>query len=262
MASSLIPSDNPSVFDGLSPSTLQALAYPSPLPLGIAGLIFDWIGDERIELRSDITDSWVENNTVINDQIALHPERFTVDASTAEVVFSPTVPNPAPPQPANPLPLNEPFVPVLTPGAQQAADANAAQASTTSAGTNSLYGYYLSKQGGSLTKQERVMGYIYQLWLGRCRFTVETPWGIFKDMVIEMADGVQTEETNGRTDHKITFKKFRIAQEVTVTEVQFSGRAFPQATESDPSLNGNIGQLDVTSRGTAQILGNWRAATQ
>ena len=109
MSTNLINSDGPSVFAGLSATQKQALAYPSPLPPGIAGLIFDWTGKERLELRSDATDSYTEDNTAIHDQIALTPERFTLDASTAEVIFSPIQPSGSPPQPANPLPLNGPM---------------------------------------------------------------------------------------------------------------------------------------------------------
>ena len=63
MATNTIPSDNPSIFDNLSSVQDLIYAYPSPLPNGIAGLVFDIRGEERMEFRSEITDHWVEDNT-------------------------------------------------------------------------------------------------------------------------------------------------------------------------------------------------------
>ena len=260
MSSNIIPSDSPSIFDGLSPDKQLALAYPSPLPPGIAGLVFDWKGTEKLELRTDITDSYIEDNSAIHDQAALVPERFTVDASTAEIVFAPTQAGGLPPQPANPLPLCGPMVPVLSPGAAQASAAQSAStASSWGPGTTNLFGYFGNLTGGTLTRQATVMAFIYQLWLGRQRFTVETPWGIFKDMMIELADGTQPEETEGRTDHHITFKKVRFAQDPAVSPQQLAGRSFDQAAAANPSLNGNIGQTVLDDQTVQQTFNNMAA---
>lgn len=332
MATNTIPSDAASIFDALSASQKNALAYPSPSPGGIAGLIFDWVGEERLELRSDITDSWLEDNTAVNDQIALYPERFTVDASTAEVVFAPNNTSTNPSQPLNPLSLNIGMVPTLTPGAasslastainglvpgviasslsgltailaqsasqvlaqtvqtqgvfsalpstlgpaligslgsdgsQSAGNALGQAANSTDTAVaetpNGLYGYYQGLNGSNPpNRQVSIMGFIYQLWKGRVLFTVETPWGIFTSMAIELSDGVQPQETEGQTDHKITFKKVRIAGDPTDSSGQQLGRSNNQAAEGNPSLNGNIGQSEISSQLTTQILNGWTAPT-
>lgn len=328
MASNVVPSGKPSVFDALTTSQKTALAYPSPLPGGIAGLIFDWVGNERLELRSEITDAWVEDNTAIHDQIALLPEKFTVDASTAEIVSMPGPTPSAPTQPLNPLPLVAGLIPSLTPGgavalaaravngavrgvipaalngvssvlANRAAsligqvagrlpglptlpptmglvlgavlDASSAQTVGAALGQapNSalaavpdepagLWGYYQGigeKFEGNY--QATVMGFIYQLWKGRVLFTVETPWGIFDSMAIELAEGLQPDDTAGRTDHKITFKKVRIANAVEVSSSSLLGRSFQQASEAAPSVNGNVGLASLSFQKASQILGGW-----
>jgi hypothetical protein len=258
MSTNTIPSDTPSVFDALtSNGSISAIAYPSPFPSGIAGLVFDWTGEERLELRAEVTDSWVEDNTAVNDQMALNPERFILNASTAEIVFNPAAASSAPPQPANPFPLNSPMVPQLTPGAQAAQVANSAPSAAAAQGTTNLYQYYLGLQANSPSRQATIVGFIYQLWKGRVLFTVETPWGIFDSMVIELADAVQSEETTGRTDHKITFKKFRIVQDGALTPDSLLGRAFNQASEADPNLNGNVGQTTYSDQQSQQLIGNW-----
>ena len=257
MSTNLIPSDKPSVFDGLTPTQKVALAYPSPLPPGIAGLVFDWTGKERLELRSDITDSYTEKNTTIHDQIALPPERFTLDASTAEVIFSPVQPSGAAPQPANPLPLNAPMVPALTPGAQQAQDANAAPVASPSASSTTLFSYYKSLQSAAPTRQALIVGFIHQLWKGRCLFTVETPWGIFDSMAIEISDSEQPEETDGQTDHRITFKKFNVAEDVEVNPAALAGRSYDQAFAASAPPIGNIGQVAFSQQQTDQTIQGW-----
>ena len=257
MSTNLINSDGPSVFAGLSATQKQALAYPSPLPPGIAGLIFDWTGKERLELRSDATDSYTEDNTAIHDQIALTPERFTLDASTAEVIFSPIQPSGSPPQPANPLPLNGPMVPTLTPGAEQAQAANAAPTASPSASSTTLFSYYKSLQSAAPTRQALIVGFLYQLWKGRCLFTVETPWGIFDSMIIELCDSEQPEETLGQTDHRITFKKFNLAGDPELSISALAGRSYDQAFADSPSLNGNIGQVQFSQQQTDQTIQGW-----
>jgi|GEM_PF-1826001 hypothetical protein len=328
MASNIIPSDSPSVFAALSSSQQNAIAYPTPLPGGIAGLIFDWVGEERLELRADITDSWVEDNTAIQDQIALSPEKFVVDASTAEIVFTPGPAPAAPSQPANPFSLLGQLLPSLTPGAaaslafraingaipgvfpasqagltsvlassaaaavgkaaaglpnlarlpptlqmllepvmgfgasQSAAVAlgSAADSADTAAPVqpSGLWGYYQSV--GAIipeNSQATVMGFIYQLWKGRVLFTVETPWGIFDSMAIELADGTQPQDTIWRTDHRITFKKVRVVGELNVTPSTLLGRAWNQASEANPDQPGNIGQNVLSDQQVQSIMGNW-----
>ena len=46
--------------------------------LGIGGLAFDIFEEHKVELQSDITDHYVEDNTAIQDQIANRPLKFTL----------------------------------------------------------------------------------------------------------------------------------------------------------------------------------------
>lgn len=98
-------------------STLEDLALirPQNPPEGISGFLFDIIGDESISLESDITDNFLENNTAIQDQIALRPEIITVHGLVAELTNA-NKPKPVFNPPADPLPLNTPMVPVKSPG--------------------------------------------------------------------------------------------------------------------------------------------------
>lgn len=332
MASNAFPSDKPSIFDGLDASQKKAFAFPTPLPPGIAGLVFDWTGEEKLSLRSEITDSFVEDNTAIQDQIALLPETFSVNSTTAEVVFLGPKPSYSPPQAFNPLGLLASLVPSLTAGAANALAARAltaisvaalpagvvnpgssktgniaaalaastlsqlsaslssislipgtmgpalsgilgfgvggiagsalgsvpsSPATTASAATTSLYSYYQGLRSSGPTKQAAIVGFIYQLWKGRVLFTVSTPWGVFENMAIEIAESTQPAETNQQTDHQITFKKMNFAQELTVSLTAKAGRARAQAAAAAPGVNGNIGQVDLSALGSSQVYQTW-----
>ena len=58
--------------------------YPDAAPIA---LYFDIIQEHSINLQSQITDNWLENNTVVNDHIANSPLTITLRGLAGEVVF-------------------------------------------------------------------------------------------------------------------------------------------------------------------------------
>ena len=255
MASSLvIPSDSPSIYDSLSTLDSQAIVQPNNPPPGIAGFLFDIPQDERVRLESRITDYFVEDNTTIQDNIALLPETFTVKGLIAEIIgFDPNS-NSGTPQATIPdaLPPNPTMTPVFTPQATQiqAQNAQAANAtSTTVQQSTSLYDYYLNKspQPPKVTRQSSVFGYFYQLWKGRALFSVQTPWGIFNNMAILSIDALQEEDSIYKSNFTITFKKIRIAGDATVVTGNLAGRAVAQALAPAPVNQGIAGQATTTT---------------
>lgn len=87
MANNLIPSDNSGIFVGLNNSAQgRAVISPSTLPVGVAGFVFDIEGEETFELRSEISDHYVERNTTIQDQWGRLPERVTLKGYVGELV--------------------------------------------------------------------------------------------------------------------------------------------------------------------------------
>lgn len=256
----IIPSDQGSIYDVLkrlssSQSQLALIRPNNPAP-GIAGFLFDIVGDEAIELTTDTTDHYVEDNTAIQDQAALRPEKVTVRGLVAELVLV----NPREEQVApvtNSLPTNPGFEPELTPGATQTLDeteeTDALQDNGIESG-QSLYGLYKQQasQRPNQSRQEQVFGYFYQLWKGRQLFTVQTPWGVFTNMILEMGRSEQLEDTRFRTDMTLTFKKIRVAESVTVNVGQIAGRASFQ--RANVSQNGTAGTPQVTAQEEASLL--------
>ncbi len=263
MGQNIIPSDSVGFFEALQKlSTNQqqlALVRPNNPPAGIAGFLFNIVGDEDIELRSDITDHFTEANTPVQDNIALLPEIVTVRGIVAELAqVAPVSPAIAPLE--DTLLPNPNMVPQLTPGAAQTAVLSAETKTRQDAALTdgqSLYGVYERTfgQNPDQTRQTNAFLYFYSLWQSRELFTVETPWGFFTNMAIEVFRSEQPEDTKYKTDFTITFKKIRIAQSVTVNLGQLAGRL--QSSQSPLSQNGNAGLAEPSTNERASLLYKW-----
>ena len=255
----IIPSDSPSIFELLkSLSTLdqQAIVRPNNPPPGLAGFLFDIPENDEMILRSNITDSYVEKNFAIQDNIALAPEEYTVRGLVAELVaVTPTTQKVA--NVTDPLP-NAPFLePELSQYDEETQTQFVANETATSAAATSnqsLFGFYQAKSTPppNQTKQARILGYFYQLWWGRQLMTVETPWGIMTNMAISLVKAIQGEESRFLSTFTVTFKKIRFVDTITVNIGQLAGRA---AMQSAPvTNNGNAGKTPVSTTDQQSLL--------
>lgn len=272
----LVPTDLSSIYDKLGTlSTSEsrlALVRPNNPPPGIAGFLFDVVDDDGSELESDITDHYIEDNTAIQDHIALRPETVTVTGRVAELVRAVPVTKPVT-EVTNPLPLIPDLMPTLTPGSQEREDAELLAQTEGEAAiqfSQDLYGFYQnnSRQQPGQTKQSYIYGYIYQLWKGRQLFSVETPWGIFENMAILSASVKQGPESRSVSEFTITFKKIRVARTINVLPGLLEQRAvFDQNNSGNldflagrsvfqrsPTVeNGIVGQTPFTNAQTLQF---------
>lgn len=249
------------VIRALSTLDQKAIVRPNNPPPGIAGFLFDIVLDDNVELESDITDHYIEDNTAIQDQIALKPARVTVRGIVAELTTAKTVVDQLV-KATNPLPLEPLLLPVFTVGADQSmADAAAAAQGATSAATasQSIFALYNNRAPTQprQTRQSAAFLYFYDLYKSRQLFTVETPWGFWVNMAIESLRATQPEETKYASEFTITFKEIRIAQDITVDLGQLAGRNAPQASASQPSQNGNVGKSDATDQQEQSWLYRW-----
>lgn len=358
----VIPSDRPSIYDQLTTLDRAAIVRPNNPPAGIAGFLFDYDVEEFMDLLSEITDNAIEDNTSLQDNIALLPERITLRGMIAELTDAgaevpvvvatpaplPLVPGLFPPfASAQSLVFGALFGTGLDPVTASILDAGLSAAGSvngsigpfsaeaivrtvagelslviavsnpvlaainaavnyavksltggnsatsaaisaainvavgnvigagltpdvselitqsvnasiaTTAGTNpgplagasaSMYQYYLNRspvQPGE-TAQSLANGYFYQMWRGRQLFSVETPWGVMNDMALLNVRAEQGEDTKSSSTFALTFKKIRIAKNVSVNLGTLAGRAVFQAAADSPSQNGTAGQTPAT----------------
>ena len=121
MATNIVQSDKPSIYDTLStlrtanPDQYAAIVRPDNPPAGIGGFVFDIPGDEEVRMKANISRHYVESNVPIADHIALEPEQITLRGMVAEiaVVQKTIVPTS---RAVGVLPLCCPMMPRLTAG--------------------------------------------------------------------------------------------------------------------------------------------------
>ncbi len=223
-------------------------------------LLFHYEGEQTVALESDITDHFVENNTAIQDQIAVKPEmitthgfigelndvapsflaplKFAADKLTAIGSYQPALSTTAL------LAYSEAFLLYQT-ASNVANTAVSAWNSLTGQGGESV----INEQGITLqsnqTKQQAMFQQFYGYWRNRTLFTVQTPWAIFQNMAIKSLRAIQDAETDVITDFEVTFKMIRTAAtsfSASGQNVSYSGRAGSQASslqdEGTSSPNG------------------------
>lgn len=202
----------------------QPYALPGPLEtLNNSALpnsfLFNYEGEQAVILESDITDHYIENNTAIQDQIALKPVQITTQGFIAELNdVVPTVLSNFN-QLAQKLSTISAFTPSLSASAQIAYNtafqlyqtANNAATAAVSA-WESISNPLIPQISQNQTKQQKAFNLFYGWWAGRYLFSVQTPWQIFQNMAIKTLRPVQSAETNTITTFEITFKQIRTVQ--------------------------------------------------
>lgn len=235
-------------------------------------ILFNYEGEQSVALTSDITDHYIENNTPIQDQWALKPERVTTNGFVGELNDI----APAALQPlktiAEKLTTISGYVPSLSTTALLAY-ANAFQLYQTGSsvldsavqtwasingddGQSVINGAGITKASNQ-TKQQIYFQQFYGYWKNRTLFTIQTPWAIFQDMAIESLRAIQDGETRVITDFEVTFKLMRFAStQITSDQLfdsnNFQGRALNQGA---PIVNLGTSTLEASPVSFASALG-------
>lgn len=211
-------------------------------------LVFNYEGEQTVSLTSDITDHFVEDNTAIQDQIALRPEvvttngfigelndvvpkaletlKFLADKLTTVGAYLPSISTTAL------IAYNEAaFAYSVDANAENAAVA-AWQTVTGTGGENVISSTGLATAFKNQNKQQEAFQQFYGYWRKRTLFTVQTPWAIFQNMAIQNLRAIQDAETRMITDFEISFKVIRFANTsiISNTGSNFQGRATQQAS--------------------------------
>lgn len=239
-----------------APSYQKNTAKPPP------AILFNYEGEQSLQLQSDITDHYIEDNSAIQDQIALKPEMYTVQGFVGEL-------NNVAPAALKPL---KTIAEKLTPIAAYApalsitatlAYARAFQAYQTGANLlNSAVGVWSTINGGgdfsggqgvingnglavgdkkTQTQQQIYFQQFYGYWRSRTLFTIQTPWAVFQDMAIERLNAVQDPETRVITDFSITFKLMRFASTLTLFTGQLDSSNFQGRGAASASSEVDLG---------------------
>lgn len=229
----LVSPQNTVGYQPLNPVQANGLPSLAPTP---AAFVFHYEGEQTVDLESDITDHYVEDNTAVQDQIALKPEIVNTDGFIGEL-------NDVPPAflapvqaAAQKLTTVVAYKPQLTTTAliaysealflyQTAANAVNSALSTVSSignaitgnGGQAVIGANGLAQGSAQNRQQTAFQQFYVYWKNRTLFNVQTPWAVFQNMAILKLKAIQDAETNVISDFHVTFKMIRVASTLTLS---------------------------------------------
>lgn len=213
-------------------------------------ILFHYEGEQSVSLQSDITDHFVEDNTAVQDQIALKPIMVTTHGFIGELNNVPPLGLQTLKTAADKLTIIGPYTPQLSITAQLAYNeaflayqsatklANAAVSawSSVSNAVSGSDGNAVIDAEGDLTlgsvqnEQQKYFQQFYGYWVKKTLFTVQTPWAVFENMAILNLRAIQDAETNVITDFEVSFKQIRNAfSAFSGIPTSFAGRSASQA---------------------------------
>jgi hypothetical protein len=213
--------------------------------------LFNFEGEQSVDLQSDITDHYIEDNTALQDQISIKPPIIRTQGFIGELndIAPPAL---APVKAlANKLTLVSAYTPALSVSALLAYNTAFALYQTAQNAVNSAVAAWSSINGTggesvitgkgtfeyqfnglpNQSKQQLAFQQLYGFWNLRTLFTVQTPWAVFQNMAIQSMRPIQDADQAFITTFEMSFKQIRIAQSTTSTLIgnNLQGRAAQQA---------------------------------
>lgn len=228
--------------DGASYLDLNNFALIAPKDAkGISGFVFDVTEREEIELSSDVTDHYTEDNSFLNDHIVVKPNMIRLSGFIGELAFKPPEGAQARLQELeNRLTVVDAYLGQFT-GSMGAKLAGAVGKTETALQTINNYieqsknfvDFLNGDQGLFLSKQKDAFYNFTALQKMKAIVSVTLPWGFFSSMVITSLSFRQGAETQYWSEISVTLKEMRFAEVKTTNfeENLFATRSEMQESE-------------------------------
>ena len=262
-----IPSSDQLIVYADTASALVSQYVVAPIAqLGIAGFNLSIVKIYKSELKSDVTDHFVEKNVAYQDQIALKSEIFTITGVVGELVYQNTKGQSTIQKLATKLTTISGFLPVLTDAGKQLQSSvvGAQTAGGTSAYLNAALGSGIDlyqtfkKLNPPKTKQAAAYNYFAALRNGRQLISFDTPYGFKSSFVIWEFSFMQPEKTDGYSEVELVLKQIQVATTKTVPfdSTMYSGRTAAQLSSpvGQTNLQGLPVSFDTTLTNNLQNL--------
>lgn len=198
---------------------------------GIDGFLFDIAMTDNITHTAQITDHYAEDNSYIQDHVAIAPMTITLVGKVGELVYTRASGITFLKAMADRLtPLG-----VLTPSQSLQAQKAISAFETAKSAYKSLEKNYrtlsdLISGKETLNRQQEAYAKLEGFFLGRSLLSVETPWKTYQNMVIESLAADQDESSNMETTFTVTFKQMRFV-EIKTAQAKMVGRAKQQISQ-------------------------------
>jgi len=204
---------------------------------GIGGFLFGYLGDVNVSLEADITDHYAENNTAIQDHVALRPVEVTMRGFVSELTMQKpqgVVGALAAAQSA--LTQVPAYIQKYTPGVTQTLQKAVTQVQNTVNTINQTLAKaqnIISLFPGAppqVSKQAKAYSQLSTAMKQKLPMTIDTPYGMMTNMLIKKITFVQPEDTQSWSDITVTLKQINFVEVETVADNgSFAGRLAQQA---------------------------------
>ncbi len=191
----------------------------------INGLAFDYAGEVKAELSADVTEHYMEDNSFVQDHVALRPKRVTMKGIIGELVAGPQLSGV--PGFLQSLQSGLTTLPAYLGGyAPEQATKLAKTVTQVQKISSQLTAVYstgknilslFKNSAPSPTRQGQIYAALEAYFEQRVPFTIVTPFRVYNNMVIEALIAVQPEDTKFLSEFTITLKEIRKAS-VTVVD--------------------------------------------
>lgn len=230
---------------------------------GIGGLVFDIEGTTISNLTADITDHYAEDNTFLQDHMAIKPKRVTLRNYMGEVVYygngnsSPGLLSTV----IQKLTTISSYLPTLSAGFSQASgivssisNGSFSFSSLTQPsfleGASSLYAAAQNLLNNP-TRQANAYSYFQALMNQKILTSIQTPYEFIANVMVDSLQAIQDEETKYMSSFQVTFKQMRFAPTKSTnfnSNTFYSGNQTPNDGQSSIQNNNTIGTDSVVNQ--------------
>ena len=200
----------------LSSKLSQFLMRPANAK-GIGGFVFDYEGEGTAKIQAEISDHYLEDNSAVNDHMAIKPLRLVLSGFNGELVDEGTGTGPIAALNAlqNRLTVVPAYLGKYTPagigkvqGVLKKATDIAHTVDQTLKKVSNLASFFLDSNPARTATQIAFLD-IYARMLSKQIMVVDGPFGAFPNMVVENATMIQDETTKDWVDIIVTLKQLR-----------------------------------------------------
>jgi len=216
----VVPNSNNS--ESFLDSSVQTLVKPKSAK-GISGFVFDIPENEDINLSSDITEHFTEDNSFINDHKINKPITVTLSGFVGELVYrGPEKTEEDIQEINNRLEVVDAYLGDFTPGFIQDAQRVVSATETAASSINQILDRtqnvvdFFQGEKPEETEQQKAFNNLFSLWRSSELVTVQTPWRYFDNMMITNIGFSQGQESDQISNVIVSLKEIRFADVETI----------------------------------------------
>ena len=210
---------NPATTPAAYSAALAKYIFAAPQGVGqIDTFAFDYKISTQVTLNNEITDHWLEDNTAVQDHIAVKPNIVTMRGYVAELVFTESIIAAVLGTVENTLSQASAYLGKYTPGATQAllkaitqAQNVETQISQALSRAATIASFFTPYNG---TRQQKAFAQLSAYRDAKVFFTVYTPFQVYNNMAITSLTAMQPERSQDYADFSVTMKQLNFVNSV------------------------------------------------